>query len=360
MFFEMPTKIYEEKDCVINHRRDLALLGKKALIVTGRSSAEKCGALSDVKEALEAEGVKYAHFKEIEENPSIETVMRAKRVGLETGCDFVIGIGGGSPMDAAKAIALLMKDSERDEKYLYDKGKSDALPIAEIPTTCGTGSEATPYSILTIHEKRTKGSIAHRIFPTLSLTDAKYLTSAPKSLIANTAVDALGHLFESRINSNATECSNIIVDAGLKIWKRSRDVLEGAREPEYEDLRNMMNASTIAGMAISHTSTSVPHGLSYCLTYDCGVPHGKAVGYFLSGYIKKAEREEREYVLNGAGFKDVSDFESFFKAVCGEVKRDEGAIERGVKALWENKQKLKNCPYPVTLDMITKIAEGIR
>ena len=93
MHYEMPVKVYEEENCILNHSGQLASLGKRALIVTGRHSARANGSLRDVTEALEKEGVEYAVFDEIEENPSVETVMRGRERGLAEQADFVIGIG---------------------------------------------------------------------------------------------------------------------------------------------------------------------------------------------------------------------------------------------------------------------------
>ena len=189
-----------------------------------------------------------------------------------------------------------------------------------------------------------------------ALVDGKYLAAAPKSIINNTAMDALGHLFESYINTTATDYSRMLVAAGLEIFQRSREVLEGSCEASYVDFKNLMNASTIAGMAISHTSTSIPHGLSYSLTYELGVPHGKAVGYFLSGYLKDARREDRDYVLNGAGFSSLSDFEEFYVKSCGVLAPEQSVIESGIEKLLLNRAKLKNCPYEVTEAVLKRIA----
>ena len=104
----MPTKVYSEKNCVENHSRELAALGTKAMVVTGKHSSRINGSLEDVTGALERERVPYVVFDDIEENPSVETVMRARALGIKEGADFVIGVGGGSPMDASKAIALMM------------------------------------------------------------------------------------------------------------------------------------------------------------------------------------------------------------------------------------------------------------
>ena len=152
----MPTKVYSEKNCVENHSRELAALGTKAMVVTGKHSSRINGSLEDVTGALERERVPYVVFDDIEENPSVETVMRARALGIKEGADFVIGVGGGSPMDASKAIALMMANPEHDERLLYTKAQVSAqgpvypaFPVAEVPTTAGTGS-AVSYTHLTL------------------------------------------------------------------------------------------------------------------------------------------------------------------------------------------------------------------
>ncbi|MBQ8083107.1 MAG: iron-containing alcohol dehydrogenase, partial [Clostridia bacterium] len=180
MTFYMPTRVYEETDCVAMHAAELAALGTKAMLVTGRHSAKANGSEADVTTALAARGVPFVIFDEIEENPSVETVMKARNVAVREGVDFFVGIGGGSPMDAAKAIALMAKNPEKDESILFETDpEASRYPVAAVPTTCGTGSEVTGVSVLTIHEKKTKSSIAYRIFPALALVDAKYLEHAP-------------------------------------------------------------------------------------------------------------------------------------------------------------------------------------
>ena len=214
----MPTKVYSEENCVAAHAKELATLGMKAMIVTGRSSAKKTGALQDVTAALDAYGTAYMIFDKVEENPSIETVMQARDLAVEAGVDFCIGIGGGSPMDAAKAIALMAANPEVGEDVLYAAQPLPYLPVACVPTTCGTGSEVTPYAILTRHAQRTKKSISYRIYPELALLDAKYLKTMPRTALVNTCVDALAHLVESFLNTNTNDLNRIYSRQGLQAW----------------------------------------------------------------------------------------------------------------------------------------------
>lgn len=357
MNFYMPTKIYSDYDCVKNHGRELASLGTKALIVTGKHSSRKNGSLDDVINALKLANRPYCLFDEIEENPSVELVVRAAAFGIEEQADFIIGVGGGSPLDASKAIAVLMKHPDYDGSIFYKKADLDAFPVAAVPTTAGTGSEATPYAILTRHDKQTKQSIAQHIFPKLALIDSKYLLTAPISVRANTAVDALAHLLESYLNRNATDYSRMLCDYALKLFSGIKNILvketEGtpSKAPVFYD--RLMTISTIAGMAISHTGTSLPHGMSYFLTYHHNIPHGQAVGTFLGTYLENyPEETTKTYLLSLMGFDSVDDFEIFLHQILGEVSLTADEIQLYSDSMINNTGKLANCPYPVTNEIM--------
>lgn len=357
MYFDLPVKVWDEDNCVERHGAELAALGSRALIVSGRHSARSCGAFDDVTGVLEENGDTWVEFAEVEENPSVETVMRAREIGVREKVDFVIGIGGGSPMDAAKAIALMIRHADSDWSYMYDSSKeTTALPIAEVPTTCGTGSEVTAISVLTRHDKKTKGAIPHSIFADLALLDGKYLYNAPKSVFSNTTMDALAHLFESYLNTKASDYSRMCVEYGLKVWARSSDVVAGKREPGAEDFRNMIRASCFAGMAIAHTGTSLPHALSYRLTYSMGMAHGKACGYFLPGFLREAQQEQVGYLLNLAGFNTLADFEEYYQRTCGRDAVPQELLEQTVKEVLANPVKCATAPFAVDEVIMKRIA----
>ncbi len=360
MKFYMPTVVYEESEAVWNHRSELAALGTKALIMTGRSSAKVNGSLDDVRKALDDQGIGYTIFSEVEENPSVETVERAAVQGRREKADFVIGIGGGSPMDAAKAAAFLIKHKNKGAGDLYDASlDSTAVPVAEVPTTCGTGSEVTGVSVLTRDNGRKKGSIPHKIFADIALIDGKYIMNAPLSVIRNTAVDALGHLLESGLNSARSEYSLMLVLEGLKYWKRIQYVVEGTKVLDEYAAENLMHASALAGMAIAQTGTTVPHGLSYTLTCELGMPHGVAVGYYLGSYLKEAEEADdvlTHKFLKRAGFTAARDFELFFEEVC---KIDEVSAEIRQKAydvLVNDEKRLATASYKIDAETLKHIA----
>lgn len=354
MNFYMPTKIYSSHDCVKNHGTELASLGTKALIVTGKHSSRSNGSLSDVIDALKLANRPYCLFDEIEENPSVELIVRAAAFGKKEHADFIIGIGGGSPLDASKAIAVLMKNPDCDGSVFYKKMELDALPVAAIPTTAGTGSEATPYAILTRHDKQTKQSIAQKVFPKLALIDSKYLLTASIQVRANTAIDALAHLLESYVNRKATDYSRMFCEYALKLFSDIKTTLveestkgTASKDPDFYD--SLMTISTIAGMAISHTGTSLPHGMSYFLTYHHNIPHGKAVGTFLGTYLEhNPEETVTAFLLSLMGFDSIKDFKTFLHQVLGDVSLTANEIQTYSNSMMENAGKLANCPYSVT------------
>ena len=225
----------------------------------------------------------------------------------------------------------------------------------EVPTTCGTGSEVTTVAVLTVHNEKTKKSMSHRIFPRMALVDEKYIKNAPLKVICDTAIDALAHIVESCINNNATEYSKMFAKEGLEAWSKFKDVLLGNREATDEDFHNMMYASTLAGMCIAHAGTSLPHGLSYPITYELGIPHGKAVGYFLPGYINEATDEDKEFVLKAAGFESVEEFSKFYKKACGYEKFPQELLDKTGELILSNQRKLANCPYKVDAEVIKNI-----
>ncbi len=363
MQFYMPVKVFQEKECVRKHPEVFDGFGKKALLITGRNSAKRNGSYEDVTSVLNSQGIAYVLFDEVEENPSIETVMKARDFGLQNEAEFVIGIGGGSPLDAAKAVALMMYHKNEGAEYLYEKKDSSRLPLILIPTTCGTGSEVTGVSVMTIHAKKTKGSISHRIFADYALIDGKYLAFAPDQVIQNTAVDALGHLWESYLNADATDYSRMCADAGMRLFSRTKEALyqrakapEGERTYTEEDYTNLMNASMFAGMAIAQDSTSVPHGLSYPITYAIHMPHGAAIGYFQAGYLAEASEEDRRHMLTTAGFSSLEEWQEFYETLCQKEPLPEELLEYAVDVIGANEEKLKKAPFPCNREVLHRIA----
>ena len=390
MRFYVPTDIYVEKDCVKNHAKELLAVGKRALIVTGHSSAKANGSLNDVTEVLNTGGVAYQIFDEVEENPSTDTVGKGAKIAREFGAEFIIGIGGGSAIDAAKAMAILLVNPELDADELH-KAPSHPLnhaPVVAVPTTCGTGSEATPVAIITNHKINLKKSIPHRIFPVLALVDGKYLASAKKQLIVNTAVDALAHMVESILNVHSNTLNRMCPEYGLKLWGECKEALlasenaatkndsgnaapargNAAAQKATQDAtpidaslyEKLMYTSTIAGMSIAMTSTAVPHGMSYDLTLSKGTPHGPAVGYFLAAYVEVCQKKvpaDVEKILSLLGLKNIEEFAAMLRKLIGTCTVTRELRDKFAAAMKVNRSKLDLVPGGITPDEVEYIYE---
>lgn len=348
MDYYMPTKVIAKKNCVVSSLQEIRNYGTSAFIVTGKHSSKKNGSLDDITQTLESLSFPYCIFDKIEENPSIETIEAASEYGKEKRVDVIIGVGGGSPMDAAKAISLLIKNPEETKHVLYETKKLEAFPVIAIPTTAGTGSEVTPYAILTLHERKTKASMTHRIYPVLALLDGKYLKMQSKQLRMYTAMDALAHLIESYLNTNATDFSRMFSEYGLRKWEEC--FLELTKDTVSSKIyQKMLEVSCYAGMAIAHTGTSLPHGMSYYFTYHKNIPHGAAVGIFLASYLELVERKNKQavtFVLECLKLKSIRELKEW---ICDGIEVNivvgEEELQMCIEDIMKNTAKLKNYPY---------------
>ena len=354
--FFMPTKVIMENNAVLNNADLFLKYGKKALIVTGKHSAEVNGSLEDTVKALNKSNIQYVVFNEVEENPSLETIEKATDIGRDFGCEFIIGIGGGSPLDASKAIAVMMKNPEITKENIFTSGKLAALDVIAIPTTSGTGSETTQYSIVTVHKEKTKMNLGQEVFPKVALLDAKYTEFMPVKTTISTAVDAFSHLVESYLNKNANILTDGVIEKALVIWgKAIPALLKG--EFSYTDRENLMIASTMAGMVIAQTGTSLPHGMGYPLTYFKNMPHGLANGCLYKEYL--AVFKDRKKIDNIWALLGLKSYEEMIEILSALTKVDIEITEEEIKdytdSMWNNKSKLKNHPEEVSFEEIYNI-----
>ncbi len=184
-------------------------IGRYACIVTGRSSTKRTGVLDRAVELLGRSGVRSTVFDEIEPNPRSTTVDRAARMVREKGCDFIIGLGGGSPMDASKAVAVAAVNEGSIWDYIHDgSGKqvrefSSVLPIVTVPTLAATGSEANGGAVITNWGKRQKTALIHRLmYPEFSIVDPELTVSVPPDYTGDGGIDIISHVLESYFSSS--------------------------------------------------------------------------------------------------------------------------------------------------------------
>ena len=343
--FFMPTKVVHGEKALLAMGEQFAQYGKKCLLVTGRNSARLSGALDDAFRVLQAQGIDYRHFDEVENNPSLENVARGGKVAREYRPDFILAIGGGSPLDAAKAIATLATNDITPEGLYRNKFDHLPLPIVAIPTTAGTGSEATPYSILTVPEAETKRSFTTpELFPKVAILDWRYTDRLPTHITRDTGVDALSHLVEGYLSRRATGISDTFAEQGIRIWG---ECIPALRKGEFSpvDRERLLVASALGGITISHTGTTLVHALGYSLTYYHDVPHGRANGVLMGEYLRFTEKhapQRVKHVLDWLGLSDIDEFKDLINHLFGEVV----TLDRGEMELYAGKAiKTNNAAY---------------
>ncbi|NLW73305.1 MAG: iron-containing alcohol dehydrogenase [Clostridiales bacterium] len=288
----IPVRIFSGKGCLKQNANRL-ILGRRAVIVCGRHGARASGALDDVSSLLEAAGTDYMIFDKATENPPVEICHEGGRAASAFRADFIIGIGGGSALDSAKAIAAFAANPGIEPLDIYDPEKlvNPSLPLVLIPTTAGTGSEANAYSVLTLPDgKRKRTFTSEMSWAKYAFLDPDYTLSLPKSYTVSCALDAFAHGIESYLSPKATGLSSALALYAMKlIW----NVL--SYRPEnftYEMHEDLLYASCAAGIAISVTGSGFPHPLGYPITLLDGIPHGAACAVFEGDYIRYNQKTE--------------------------------------------------------------------
>lgn len=351
-----PVKVFFERDAVRNHPEVFGVCGKKAMIVTGRTSAKKCGAYGDVTDILDQNAISYCTFDRIENNPSMESVEEAAALAIQEKVDFIVGIGGGSPIDASKAISVLCANPDMRVIDLFTNGFTKALPIVVIPTTSGTGSEVTPYSVLLSHEKETKLSFGNdKTFPSYALLDSKYTFSLGEDFSVSTAVDAFTHVFEGFLANRSTPISEqLSIDGIRKFGECLPYLLKGEYTEEVRD--KLMYVSMLGGMVITLTGVTIAHGMGYCYTYFKNIPHGKANGLLMKEYIVynyPVVKEKIDTAMKLLQCESIDDFLDKLKKLIGVAPSlTDEEVERYTELTMLQKGSIANTPNPLNEEKI--------
>ena len=282
--YEMTTNIYRFPVQVIFGEGSVRELGAPlksfgghALLVTGGGPTSRSPAVALLRSLLEENGIALSHFQEVRPDPDMETVERGAAFAQERGCDFVIGLGGGSPLDAAKIIAALLAN-EGDPASWEGVGRIPrrAKPLICIPTTAGTGSEVTSVAVITGGKRRQKMSIVSpHIYPLLAAIDPELTYSMPPGLTASTGMDALTHAVESYVARRAWEPTRAFSLRAVQVIFPSLERTCGDGS-DVEARHNMSMGSFLAGMAFTSSGLGVAHALAHALGSHCGMAHGVA------------------------------------------------------------------------------------
>jgi len=326
MLFHMPSRLYFGSGEIKNLKLiiDDYLKARNPVLVTD-AGIMKSGLLEKILPQLP--GIKV--FDQIEANPKSDTINTIAKEMRALTPDLIIGLGGGSPLDAGKALALLCTNEGDIEAYEgREKYKQDPLPFLAIPTTCGTGSEVTWVSVITDVNRKFKMSIkGPKMYPAVSIVDPDLIQTLPPSIIASTGLDALTHAVEAYLSKPAT----LITDNHAV---KAVHLILGALEGAYTDIKNnptdrenLMFGSTIAGFAFGNSDVTAVHCISESIGALYDIPHGIANSIFLPHVLTYNLPDcyrKMATLARLSGIKDTNDMtasQSFIEMIMDLSKR---------------------------------------
>lgn len=285
--FRLPAVMHFGWAAVERLAEEAAHLGKRALLVTGRSAMKRTGIVERVLGMLSAADIEAVIFDQVESDPSGTTIDRGGEFARERGCDLVIGLGGGSPMDAARGIAAMavLEGSIID----YVRGRPvdrPGLPLVNVATTAGTASEITSVSVVLDEERELKVGVRSPFwFARVAITDPELTMTMPPELTAATGLDALTHAAESYLSTRSTPPTEALALRAISLIGANlrAAVADGGNRAAREA---MATASMLAGMAFANSGLGLVHGLVHPIGARYGVAHGLACGRLLPYVLK--------------------------------------------------------------------------
>lgn len=263
--------------------------GKKALIVTGRTSAKKSGLYDRVVAKLDAAHIGHVLFDQVDANPLTTTVLDGAALAKSESCDMIIAIGGGSIMDCAKGIAFMAVNDGDINDYIFNRKTSDnALPLIVIPTTCGTGSEGNGFGVLTNPETGDKKSLrCNAIVPKVSIVDPAVMGTMPPHVLASVGFDALCHNIEAYTSKTAQPFTDALAHYAVTLlaqylvplYKHVKAIANGQeavlnKKQLTKAWESVTLASTIGGMVINTAGVTLGHGMEHPASGLKDITHG--------------------------------------------------------------------------------------
>ncbi len=288
--FYLPTKIIFGAGTIEQAGKEAVQLGERALIVTGKKSSAKFGVLQKVIDLLEKEGVAAVVFDKIEPNAKTTTIDEAGELARKNKCDFIIGLGGGSPMDAAKAIAAATMGANPIWDYIPHgdapvRSIKKALPIMEIPTLAATGSEADPGGVFTNWETHEKATLFHPLlFPRVSIIDPELTITVPADYTADGGIDIICHVIEGLFTgSDNTPIQDRFAMAVIRtVMDNLPLALENPADIEARANLSWASAVALSGMVNSGRGGSYPiHALEHAFSGHYDISHGRGLALLL-------------------------------------------------------------------------------
>jgi alcohol dehydrogenase class IV len=321
--------------------------GKRKILIITDKGVVAAGLLEKVLTPLEQAGVQAHIFDQIEPNPRDYTVVKAFEFAKKKECELIIGLGGGSPIDAAKAVGVLMTNPEPLQDYLRGTAvKNPPTPLIAIPTTSGTGSEVTQFSVVTDTERSFKAGLGSPLLiPKVAIVDPSLMESMPPSLAAATGMDALTHAVEAFVSVNSQPFSDALALHAIRLIGAflRPSVANGS---DQEARSQMAMASTLAGVAFSNAGVGLVHAMAHPLGGRFDVPHGVANAILLPSVMR---------------FNLIARLEKFAHVAqaLGEKVDGLSAVDSGRKAVETVIQLCADIGIPTRLSEVNVKAEGL-
>lgn len=300
----------------------LKKMGNKAFIVTGRHVAVS-DMMKQLTALLDENGIDCVIFDGITGEPTDTMIENGVEMLKSSGCDFIIGIGGGSPLDSAKAIAAMAVNEGSIADYNGKEITGEILPLAAIPTTAGTGSEATKFTVITDSEKGIKMLLKGDVLvPKLAIVDSSFTVGAPKSVTSATGLDALTHAVEAYTSRKAFSMTDTLAVSAVKRIMKYLPI--AYREPDNSLAREQMSIAALeAGICINNSSVTIVHGMSRPIGALFHVPHGmsnamllkECLSFAVSGAYEKFANLGRETGVANDSDSDETAAEKFIDSL---------------------------------------------
>ena len=300
----------------------LKKMGNKAFIVTGRHVAVSY-MMKQLTALLDENGIDCVIFDGITGEPTDTMIENGVEMLKSSGCDFIIGIGGGSPLDSAKAIAAMAVNEGSIADYNGKEITGEILPLAAIPTTAGTGSEATKFTVITDSEKGIKMLLKGDVLvPKLAIVDSSFTVGAPKSVTSATGLDALTHAVEAYTSRKAFSMTDTLAVSAVKRIMKYLPI--AYREPDNSLAREQMSIAALeAGICINNSSVTIVHGMSRPIGALFHVPHGmsnamllkECLSFAVSGAYEKFANLGRETGVASDSDSDKTAAEKFIDSL---------------------------------------------
>ena len=356
LWFRAPEKVYFKKGCLPIALAELGEMGKKKVFIVTDTFLYENGYTEPVTRKLEEMGIKYSVFSDVAPDPTLACAQEGAKAMTAFAPDCIIAIGGGSAMDAAKIMWVLYEHPDADfmdmamrfidirkRVYTFPKMGEKAMYVA-VPTSAGTGSEVTPFAVITDGETGVKYPLAdYELMPNMAIVDADMMMNAPKGLTSASGIDAVSHALEAYASVMATDYTDGLALRSLKMifeyLPRAYD--NGANDPVARE--KMGNAATMAGMAFANAFLGVCHSMAHKLGAFHHLPHGVANALMLEEVIRFNSSEvpakmgtfsQYDHPHTMARYAEVADYLNL------GGKTDEEKVENLIKAVNDLKDKV--------------------